>query len=76
MTRLVLLSREVFKLGRVIGKSRAAGKMRVQAWQHASRSWSSPQAESTDTFGEIPGHSDLTPYQRRVVAAAQRSVNS
>jgi hypothetical protein len=72
--QLVRLSnRGVFKIGLVIGPSKAPGKIRVCPWQNASRSWSQPQAEHTTsihTMHEV----DLSPREMGVVRRAQKAV--
>lgn len=66
-----LANRSVFKIGVVIGPSRATGKIRVCPWQNASRSWSEPQAERTANVARIEVS---TPREYAVVRHAAKNV--
>ena len=68
-----LAGRTVFKIGVVIGPSKAPGKARVVAWQNASRSWSRPSAEAVKSLDRI-FLSTLSDRERVVVSRAQKAV--
>lgn len=72
-TIVSLGNRSVFKLGVVIGASRKPGKVRVRVWSYSARSWSNPKAERVDSMTDVSKLSNLTPWQRTTLAAAERA---
>ena len=58
-------SRNQRKVYRVVGPSRAAGKIRVETWSHASRTWSWPHAKPADWFAPAPEEWPQTKAARR-----------
>jgi hypothetical protein len=68
-----LANRSMFKLGVVIGPSKAPGKVHICVWQNASRAWSQPQAEDAKWLDRLfPGM--RTAREREVIRRAQKSV--
>lgn len=74
---VVLGGRNVFKLGIILGPSRATGKARVCSWSNQAKSWSTPftmhWVELHDLYGNMASTDDQQERTRRMAVARRAS---